>query len=267
MTPKTIHSSKEAEKKARERLQELAAAIRKASRHPGDADSIHRLRVAIRRFTQVLRVYRDQFDHTRKMRRSLRALMDPCGEGRNCDIALEVLEAAGTPADHGMKKDLKKRRGRATRELGKLLKDADLRRHLRHWRGWLKAKPGDSPASDALVPLLSEFPQAGAAAARADAGFAQMHKFRLLVKRLRYTLEVLGSGEAQLDTLRGLQDRLGSVNDCVSTAGLITELGLPLPQRRRIKAALNRLLEHRSAEFRVYWRAHFGRKNAGRRIG
>ena len=260
MTPKTVHSGKEAEKKAREGLRALAAGLRRAARHPGQAESIHRLRVAIRRFTQVLRVFSDQFDHTRKMRRRLRGLMDLCGAARNCDVALEVLEAAGSPADAGLKKRLKRRRDRAARDLANLLKDDDLRGHLRRWRGWLKAKPGDSLASDALVLLVSKFPESGAAAAKAGAAFAQMHQFRLLVKRFRYTLEILGSGEAQLTALRGLQERLGSINDCVTTADLISEMNLRIPERRRIKAALNRLLEHRAAEFRAYWRDHFGRK-------
>ncbi len=36
--------------------------------------------------------------HYRKMRRRLRKLMDLCGAVRNYDIAIEILEAAGTPA-------------------------------------------------------------------------------------------------------------------------------------------------------------------------
>jgi CHAD domain-containing protein len=259
----TAAKSNPAQAKARERLQALSISLRRAAKHPSEADSIHRLRVAIRRFTQVLRVFGSGFEHTRRMRRHLRGLMDLCGAVRNCDIAVEVLAEAGAPAHAGLKGRLKRRRVRVSRQLAKLLKDGDLRAHMRRWRGWLTGSSGEPPPAPAMLSLESrEFLRSGSAAARADADYPQMHEFRLMVKKLRYTLEILGSGGAQLARLRALQERLGAINDCVTTTDLIAEMKLGTAEQRRIKAALNRLLARRAAQFRVYWRANFGRKGS-----
>lgn len=271
MSRATADPSQTPESKARERLKALSASLRRAAKHPGEAESIHRLRVAIRRFTQVLRVFGGQFEHTKKMRRSLRGLMDLCGEARNCDVALEVLEAAGVPPQPALKNRLKRRRVRAEGELAEQLKDGDLRASMRHWRGWLKTAGGPpevkTPAlasRNAAASWPPEFLQSGRAAARAGADFAQMHKFRLMVKKLRYTLELLGSGGAHIEELRGLQERLGSINDCVTTADLMVHMKLTGADRRRIKAALDRLLAQRAVEFRAHWRGHFLKKTAKR---
>lgn len=268
---KTPSPAAEAEMKARERLRTLAASLRRAAKNPGEPESIHRLRVSIRRFTQVLRVFGGppgssiRLSHSRKMRRRLRGLMALCGDARNCDIALEVLASAGVPADLALERRLKHRRARAGRELAKLLTEGDARTGMRRWRAWLTAKPGrpaKQPRGAASVPqvlpaLSRKFMAAGRAAAKAGAGFEQMHEFRLLVKRYRYTLEILG-GKApagiRIETLEGLQERLGAINDCVTTAGLMDEMNLSASQTRKIKAAVNALLARRTAEFRAYWR-------------
>jgi CHAD domain-containing protein len=241
---------------ARERLRILAASLRYTAKHPGKPESIHDLRVAIRRFTQVLRVFDGVFDHSRKMRRRLRTLMDLCGDARNCDIALEVLSSAGVPVDHGLVRRLRQRRARAGRELARHIEDWHVRSLIRRWLGWLTATE-DQPRTAKMLPRLArEFSRAGAAAARAGAGFRQMHKFRLLVKRYRYTAEILGgkTGGPPVDVLRGLQERLGAINDCVTTADLIDDIGVSPGENRKIKAAVNRLVTRRAADFRIFWR-------------
>lgn len=255
---------RQAQSKARESLATLRAAIRTASKNPAKAKPVHDLRVAIRRFKQVLRVYAAYFDRARKMRRGLSGLMDLCGEARNCDIAIEVLDAAGAPAARELKREFKKRRTEATRELASTLKDRRLRSHMNRWPEWLKA---ETEPGIALVPpeLDGEFLQTGAAAARAGAPYSRMHKFRLLVKKTRYASEILGASAAQIDELRALQDRLGAINDCVTAGDLIGEMKVDAAERRRMKAALNRLAAKRAGEFRAHWRAHFGRKGVPRR--
>jgi phosphohistidine phosphatase len=263
-TPSTLFrkgaplSGRVLQKKARERLRALAASLDRAAKLPSDAESIHRLRVSIRRFTQVLRVYNGLFSHTRKMRRRLKGLMDLCGAARNCDIAAEVLAAAGVPIDPALEKHLQQRRARAGRELAKLLTKGATRGGMRHWRKWLTAKSGDAAPVPEVAPSFSHrFLAAGAAAAKAGAGAEQMHKFRLLAKRYRYTLEILGEkslASVDIETLRGLQERLGAINDCVTTAQLVDDIGLNAPRTRKIKAALDRLRVRRAAGFRAYWR-------------
>ncbi len=241
-------------------LKGLKAALRTAGKRPEKEDSIHDLRVSIRRFKQVLRVYSEFLEHTRKMQRSLRGLMDLCGAARDCDVALAVLESAGVPADHALQGALNKHRVRATRNLAKELEDWNEDAHLRRWQDWLTAKDVGKASPPEAPDLSREFRKAGVAAARAGAPYRQMHQFRLLVKKTRYASEILGAPQSQVDALRALQDRLGAINDCVTTSELIAELKLDASQQRHIRAALNRLAEKRSEEFRVYWRAHYGRK-------
>jgi CHAD domain-containing protein len=247
--------------KARQSLKKLKSALRVAARHPGKEKSVHDLRVTIRRFKQVLQVYAAHFDRSRKMRRGLRSLMDLCGAARNCDVAVEVLEAAGVPASRTLKIKLAKRREAATHELAGELKDWHIRAHMRRWEEWLTVKPGENAGADPSPPgLTPEFFAAGAAAADAQAGYRQMHKFRLLVKKTRYASEILGAPKTQIDTLRELQDRLGAINDCVTTGDLLADLELPAAERRKLKGATNLLAAKRSAVFRGYWSAHFGGK-------
>ena len=64
-----------------------------------DADSIHDLRVAIRRFEQCLQIFH-QFlpGGHKKIRRRLRKIMELSGEIRNRDVALGLLKQAGLPS-------------------------------------------------------------------------------------------------------------------------------------------------------------------------
>ena len=62
--------------------------------------------------------------------------MDLCGEARNCDVALEVLDEAGVPPDAALEKRLKRRRasaapgsGEAARPTGECIP------HMRIWDG------------------------------------------------------------------------------------------------------------------------------------
>ncbi len=61
-----------------------------------DADSIHDLRVAIRRFEQCLKIFHSFFPggYKKKIHRRLRRIMDVSGDVRNRDIALELLRKA-----------------------------------------------------------------------------------------------------------------------------------------------------------------------------
>lgn len=258
-----------AEAQLQVRLKTLCTELRRAHKHPDDAVAIHDLRVSIRRLSQGLRVFRKLLDkaHVRKMRRRLRKIMDLSGPVRNCDIALQVLEAAGAPAPQSFERQLAERRSRAGSELLDALARKNVLAKARSWRGRLRAaargnqgEHTQTPAQAAhsiLASLSREFLQAGAAAAQPDSTPEAMHRFRLRAKRLRYTLEIFGpaSGPGWKRTIkrvRGLQEHLGEINDCVSTSDLVAQLG------GHADPALQRLLEQRIAAFRRYWNQHFG---------
>jgi len=244
MKAKTNPLSKFAEAKAGERWKTFAANVRLVAKHPGEADPIHDLRVSIRRFNQSLRIFKDLWDHAhyRKMRHRLGKLMELCGAVRNCDIAVEVLEAAGAPASRALKAHLTKLRAQSEAELAERLKDWDFR-----WKSWLQAKSGknqmpETRARQVLRKLEREYRRA------ATTDLAKLHKLRLAAKHLRYSLEIFGtfSGpdwEQKIERIREVQELLGAVNDCVTTTAMLKE-------HAHNAAALKRLLNKRLAAFR-----------------
>jgi CHAD domain-containing protein len=83
-------------------------------------------------------------------------------------------------------------------------------------------------ARRALPSLGTEFFAAGSVVARKSTDHEQLHQFRLLAKRFRYTLElfqpVFGPEmKPGVKELRGLQDKLGAMNDCVTALVLIAD--------------------------------------------
>jgi len=78
-----------------ELLDSAAEAMATAGDSP-DPEAVHKMRVAIRRFQQSLRLFR-QFLRRRgvkQVRRELKAVMTPAGELRNCDIAIGLIRRA-----------------------------------------------------------------------------------------------------------------------------------------------------------------------------
>jgi CHAD domain-containing protein len=252
-----------AEAKLAARLKKISSTLRRAAKDPDDPENIHDLRVAIRRFTQALRVFKDLLDRdrVRKMRRRLKKIMDLCGDVRNHDIALEVLHAAGAPATGTLERRLRKTRSQIASDLSNRLsgsRGATMNKiRAKEWRDWLRAKAGRaqtvaSTARRVLVPLTAQYFKARDAAAKSETTADEMHRFRLTAKRLRYTLEIFGPvagprWKQRIEEIRGLQEHLGGVNDCVVTSDLI---GQP-------NAALDRLLRRRVEAFHKYLSRHF----------
>jgi CHAD domain-containing protein len=83
-----------------------------------------------------------------------------------------------------------------------------------------------------------------------------MHQFRLKTKRVRYTLELFETvygdkTKPMMGSLKGLQAKLGAINDCATTLEMIR-------RDRGAADAVRRLAGKREAEFRTYWKKHFG---------
>jgi CHAD domain-containing protein len=263
---RTTSISAFARARSRERLKRVLTQVRRAAAHPQDPEAIHALRVSIRRFGQCLRTFRGLFDPrpAKKMKRRLRGLMDSCGAVRSCDVALVVLRQAGV-APGASAATVSAAREQALAALRLHLKKEGRRKtsdwHKR-WHPEVKEgsdwDPGQSLEDNTrrvLPKMAKDFFDAGAASAARAADYPTLHQFRLRAKRFRYALElfrpVYGSEMEQgLETLKGLQNSLGAVNDCVATIGLIRE-------DRRAAAAVRKLLRQREEEFSIYWQAYF----------
>lgn len=262
---------------ARARLRRFVTQAGRAAKHPEDPEAIHALRVSIRRFTQCLRTFRGVFDARplKKLQRRLRKLMDACAAVRTCDVALAVLREAGAQMARSPSLVAKLAAARAEAE-------QRLREHLAKLRGrkaadweleWQTPAQPDVQADPewdleqdlpdnlrrVLPKLAEDFFAMGLEAAAAGDDHVKLHRFRLRTKRFRYTLELFrapygAEWERGLQALKGLQDRLGAINDCVCTIAFIGEESA---QDRRAVAAVRRLLLKREADFQAYWRGEF----------
>jgi CHAD domain-containing protein len=108
-------------------LRRLAYQVSRAAKS-GDAESIHDLRVAIRRFSRCLRVFSQFYPGSswKKIRRRLSMLMAAAGAVRDLDIAMELLAGAGAGNNRLLLSKLKQQRRQGHREL---------LQEVHHWNG------------------------------------------------------------------------------------------------------------------------------------
>jgi CHAD domain-containing protein len=120
-------------------LRRLAYQLNHAAHH-SDADSIHDVRVAIRRLSRCLRVFAPFFpgDSWKKIRRRLAGLMQAAGRVRDRDIALQLLAEAGIPPRAGVATRLAAERRKASRELLFEIRRWKSRNFSRKWRSRLE---------------------------------------------------------------------------------------------------------------------------------
>jgi hypothetical protein len=245
----------------RARLTVLDRALLVARKTPSE-DALHDLRVAARRYSQALRLFAEFLDPKRvkQMRSRLRRLMDHAGAVRNLDVTQRVLESAGV-RDVQLTETLMAERAELQSRLLKHLTRWRGNRSVKRWRKWLRPTeptgktwnreaPAAQNAHRVLPRLLDELFAAGARAI-ARGTERELHRFRLLGKRFRYSLELFADAygantETCLRRLRVLQDHLGSINDCVTALGLVQGSG-------HAEEAVTKLLQRRRQEFIEYW--------------
>jgi CHAD domain-containing protein len=118
-----------------------------------------------------------------------------------------------------------------------------------------------SPAANArrvLPRLAAEFFAQVRAALAARPSAERLHRVRLAAKRLRYTLELFrrcyGPGlESRIESLRGLQQVLGEINDCAATGRLLARRAPRAPQRAKVERFLAARIRQKTAELRRLW--------------
>ena len=94
----------------------------------------------------------------------------------------------------------------------------------------------------------------GDLALQGEQPYEEIHRFRLLTKRFRYTLEIFRpaygpSLDRIIEELRGLQTLLGDLNDCVASSHLLTDV--PGSDAARIR--LDRKATRKASELRALW--------------
>jgi CHAD domain-containing protein len=116
-------------------LERMTLALEKAARD-GDADSIHDVRVAMRRLSRCLRVFAQFYPHgaAKKIRRRISALMALAGAARDCDISIELVGRAGVVRHGAIVAQLTERRIETGRALLREIRRWERRDYLRQWR-------------------------------------------------------------------------------------------------------------------------------------
>jgi CHAD domain-containing protein len=102
----------------------------------GDPDSVHDLRVAIRRFTQCLRTFAPFFPHgeAKKIRHKLKTIMQAASGVRDHDITLELMKDAGIPGASKVMAAIEKQREQAEKELMDAIRGSSRDNFSRKWR-------------------------------------------------------------------------------------------------------------------------------------
>lgn len=116
-------------------LRRLAFQVRQASVR-GDEDSIHDLRVSIRRLRECLRTFEDLFPASprKKVRAELKKLMKSAERVRSADIALSLLEKAGLDEAAPLLLEIREQRLVYSSALQEDLKVLGSRPYTRTWR-------------------------------------------------------------------------------------------------------------------------------------
>jgi CHAD domain-containing protein len=119
-------------------LGKLAIQVRHAAKHSNEK-AIHDLRVAIRRFSQCLREFRQFFPRhqAKKILRQVTRAMDLAAEMRNRDVAIELIGGDEASAKSVLAASLREEREQAKRKLTKALARWRRRDFSRKWRQWL----------------------------------------------------------------------------------------------------------------------------------
>jgi len=239
-----------------------------------DPEGVHQMRVAVRRIRSAISSFKKLLPAADRRRLSgeLAWLVDILGRARNLDVfRTELLQPARPALAHEAGIDdlaaaLDRARGVAYERVERAIlseRHAAGMLRLSHWfeaRGWRQGSAErstllTSPIRELAPRLLDrrcrEVRKRSKRFGRLTA--LQRHKLRIAAKKLRYTIELLGSLFDQDDLqpyvrrLRRLQDDLGYANDVRVAHGILPDLSAGA-ERDRVARAGARLLKWHEKE-------------------
>jgi len=233
-------------------------------------EGVHQMRVAVRRMRSAISSFKQMLPagDRRRISSELGWLVDVLGSARNLDVfAIELLQPARVAlSDEAGIADLAAALdGARWAAYDRVAQAIHSERHaaemlrLSHWfeaRAWRK-EPAETaallaaPIGDIAPRLLDRrwrnLRKRGKGFRRLTA--RQRHKLRIAAKKLRYTIELLGSLfdrdelHAFVTRLKGLQDELGYANDLHVAHDLLPELSERAMARNVVASAGARVLE------------------------
>lgn len=233
------------------------------------AESVHQLRIAVRRFVRTIAVCRTFFrgKDIRKGRRRLQKIMVEAGAVRDCDVALRFAAKWRTPETAQFEAKLQSRRDESAQALVAELKRWRDRQASIHWRAALEVSLAHNRhsakgtvhelARRAINRIAKRFQDRGNEAAASLASAGDLHRFRIVAKKLRYTLELFqplnGSLDSLVESIKPATALLGDINDCVSTTAILDDY----EKTDRLIDRLEKRRRKKTKMFRQYWKQEF----------
>jgi CHAD domain-containing protein len=208
-----------------------------------DPEGVHQARVGLRRLRSDMRTFGDLLDRDQlePLRENLGRLSHELGAVRDLDVLLahlrgdrQLLEPGDRPGADELLEALADRRQQAYGDLREAMRSSRYATLLDAVAGFATAPPFGSPEAERdaaeIVPLLVRSPLRRLRREADRLGEApddeELHRVRILVKRLRYATDVAAPlagkpARRAIGALRELQDVLGDHNDaCVAVTRL-----------------------------------------------
>ena len=184
-----------------------------------------------------------------RLRRELSWLAKATGEARDLDVLLLQAMTAEDEAMLQTIESLRARQSTARAAVVHLLESERYRRLLEHWNSLLALPEAREAAPvDARRPIVEVARERVSKAARrarrkgravdSDSPAAELHRFRIACKKLRYLLEFFQSlyrpavVRRRIETLEALQDCLGAINDLSVQRGIVDEYATTASMQR-----------------------------------
>lgn len=280
---------------ARDRLSVLLERLDKEWRSCGqvsDADAVHDFRVALRRFGEALRLFRDLVPKAgwKQVRAERRQVMGLAGNTRDVDIARETFVYSDVTLPPDLDQFLVNERAMAEAALRAALAVGLTTEFAKRWDQTLRLKEnGRLDAAAALEPtaddgqhswrleesaaanamhmlpgLLDEYCSEGQKLAVENVKVARLHELRLRGKHLRYAFEVFRPLYGQkmdelLSSLKGSQTDLGEISDCTATIRWLKDKKiLRSPEGQHLKSYLDHRAAKGARQFTEFWGDHWG---------
>jgi CHAD domain-containing protein len=240
----------------------------------GDAEALHQARVALRQLRSAFSIFGPILDNARltQLREELKALWIAMNEARDLDVLIARMDKPPT--------SLLNARERAAARVTKALASAPTTRLLRELTSELVATPPETagepgPADEPIaVFAAASLDRLGRKLKKKGRHFRdldddELHALRITTKKLRYATEffaglfpsskAIAREEHSLQALRGLQDRLGELQDIAVAPAQLARMGVPeaawpeMPKRKRLLKRADAQFD-RVREIKPFWR-------------
>lgn len=237
-----------------------------------DSVAVHDLRVAIRRFTRLLKIFQLCFDgkETHKLRRRIKKVLDLATDVGRYDTALKVIAKSPRLDGAGLRSKLQNRRKEAVRDLTGVLRRWIERKSSMKWRAALESSltgrsdafrgiPIEQTAGEILPAMAKDFFHLGNEVVAAKAPPAELEEFRIACRKFRYTLELFAPLYATgynrwLEKVRQTQVLLGEIRDWNTVEQVVS----PFKGGEALAGRLKKRQRKQRDEFRRHWSKHFG---------